>query len=144
MDDRTCPHCGHDVALTETAPQRKNEFQFGLRFLFFLVGVTALACAVSKAVDSWLPAPLILVAALLFWRTRRDKFACLPGFVVGAAFLWLLMPSSPDPLYPVMDSMICGTLLAGVNAMLRGGYRLSGLVATIATMVYVLIIFLHG
>ena len=84
-DDRICPHCGHDVASTETAPEGKVKFQFGLRFLFFLMTLTAIACAISKAMGIGCPAPLIVVAALLFWRTRRAKYACLPGLIVGFA-----------------------------------------------------------
>jgi hypothetical protein len=43
MDDRTCPHCGHAVASMETTRAAVDQgdrfkFQFGLRFLFFLIG----------------------------------------------------------------------------------------------------------
>jgi hypothetical protein len=139
-DDRTCPHCGHDVASTETAPQGKFRFQFGLRFLFFLMTLTAVVCAISKALDNWRPAPLMVVAALLFWRSRRAKYAFFPGFAVGLAYgLFVISRKSLPADKYAMALFLCGTLLAGVNAMFQGEYRRSGLVAMVAAVAYCLI-----
>ncbi len=57
INDRICPHCGYDLQV-EIARRGKFRLQFSLRFLLFLMGLTAVACAISKVVGSWFPAPL--------------------------------------------------------------------------------------
>jgi hypothetical protein len=146
MDDRTCPHCGHDVASTETAPEGKSKFH-ALRFLFFLVTMTVVVCALWKAAG-WLPIPLIVVAALLFWRTRRAKFAFRPGFVVGLAFGWFMVSREPlagDKTIRILFlCVLCGTLLAGVNAIFQGEHRRSGVAAIVAVVAYLAILAAFG
>jgi len=135
INDRICPHCGYDLQV-EIARRGKFKLQFGLPFLFFLMGLTAVACTISKAIESWQPAPLIFVNGLLFWRTRRDIYACLPGLVLGFAVGLLITHATPE--YAVVFSLMFATACAGLNAQLRG-YRASGTAAFIASAWYMLI-----
>ncbi len=137
INDGICPNCGHDVSSTETAPEEKAKFQFGLRFLFFLITMTAVVCGISKALDNWFAAPLIVVNGLLFWRTRRSKYACLPGFALGLAFGWLITLYGM-PGYENAVRLGFATIGAGTNAQLKG-YRKSGYVALVAAYLYMVI-----
>jgi hypothetical protein len=136
MDDRTCPPCRGDVASTETAPEGKFKFQFDLQFLFFLMTLTAVVCAISKIVGNWAPAPLIAVAALMLWRMRqRAKRRCLTGMGIGFVSGMLLF-AHPIPHHnpPKVDVVVfIGALFAaigaGASAMGRKDHHVSGVVA---------------
>ena len=134
VNDRTCPHCGHDVLSTETAPEGKFRFQFDLRFLFFLMTLTAVVCAISKAVGSWWPAPLIAVAALMFWRMRqRAKRRCLIGMGIGVLCGMLLFAYPNLNLHKADSVVFFGALFAaigaGASAIGRKDYHKNGVVA---------------
>ncbi len=134
IDDGVCPKCGEDAkeAAPATSGQGKFRFQFGLPFLFYLVGLTAVTCAISKAAGRWHPAPMIVMSGLLFWRTRRIWHACLPGMAIGFAIPWLFASAS--------EPMVCfnwSTLLGGLNAVAQGEYRMSGLAVVGILTVYV-------
>jgi hypothetical protein len=143
IDDGTCPHCGHDVASMATTLEGKFKFQFDLQFLFFLTTLTAVACAISKVVESWLPAPLIVVAALLFWRMRHAKRRCLIGmglgFVSGMLLFAFVIPNPPNAPNAAGWVFIMATLVAigaGLSAMGRKDYHRSGAVAIGAVAIY--------
>jgi len=144
MDDRTCPPCRGDVASTETAPEGKFKFQFDLQFLFFLMTLTAVVCAISKIVGNWAPAPLIAVAALMLWRMRqRAKRRCLTGmgigFVSGMLLFAFVIPNPPNAPNAAGWVFIMATLVAigaGLSAMGRKDYHRSGAVAIGAVAIY--------
>ena len=140
MDDRTCPHCGHDVASTETAPQRKSKFQFDLRSVFFLMTLTAVVCAISKSVESWLPTPLIVVAALLFWRMRRAERRCLIGIGIGFLSGMLLFALTLLDLHKADSVVFFGALFAaigaGASAIGKKAYHVSGFVTMGVVAIY--------
>jgi hypothetical protein len=136
LNDGTCSRCGYDFR-TEVARQSNVRLQFGLRFLFFLMCLTTFTCTVSKAVGSWLPAPLLVVNGLLFWRTRRAKYACLPGFALGFAIGWVLMELCGGKDL-VLVACLLATVVAGFDAERKGYY--SGWVAVVAAMMYHMIL----
>ncbi len=133
IDDGVCPKCGDDLQ-PKAAREGKPRFQFGLRFLFFLMCLTAFACAISKIVEIWKPAPLIIVAGLLFWRTRRAKYAFFPGFGFGVVIGVMLLAWRCD--FGVYIGAFLGAILASLNAIVQGDYPSSGFVALVASVVY--------
>ncbi len=130
----------------ETEPQketaRAGKFQFGLPFLFFLITMTAVVLGVSRT-DCWPLAPLIVVIGALFWRTRRAKFAFIPGFGIGVAvgimiavFCFSKIGLAPALVLAVYFGAYFGGLGASLNIVIQGEYKESGSVGVLVLFIY--------
>ncbi len=127
----------------EMRPQRETtqggKFQFDLRFLFLLMGLTAVVCGISKWSGNWAPAPLIVLIGALFWRTRRAEYAFFPGFGLGTAIALTILisfVSEVDFDSALFLAAYFGGLGASLNAVIQREYGGSGIAALVATVVY--------
>jgi membrane associated rhomboid family serine protease len=99
---------------------------------------------VSGAIHTWIAAPLIAIFGLLFWRTRRQNYACLPGLAIGFVLGVLLVDVDLEAFGPaagiVYEGALGGTIGAGINVILKEDHRVSGLAAIVAAVVYCLLL----
>ncbi len=129
----------------EMRPQRETtqggKFQFDLRFLFFLMGLTAVVCGISKWSGNWRFAPLIIVNGLLYWQMRPTKDA--GSDLVLCFVLGMIIVLSQAPFTVILTEgavyivLTIATLLASINATLRGCRR-SGVTAFLGVLAYCL------
>jgi hypothetical protein len=103
------------------------------------MGLTAFVCATCRLLGNlaWPLAAPMFISGLLIWRTRKVRYAALPGlaigFVVGAT-----LTLSLDPLVKIGGGIWLATIIGcPLNAWIKGFPKLgcSSLVLAIASMI---------
>jgi hypothetical protein len=134
--DAKCPNCGYDFPPPPPPPDPDAiTYQFDLRFLFYLMALTAIVCSVCRMLgqDAWLLAGPMFLTGLLIWRTRREPYAAIPGLLI-AFLIGALFSSSVDALGTIVGGLMLATMIGcPLNAWLKGFPR-SGCLAFLLSL----------
>jgi hypothetical protein len=88
--------------------------------------------------DAFLLAPLMAIFAALWWHTRRDIYAVLPGFGVGF-FIGVVFSSGVGLAATIYCGLFLSSIGASLNALCRGFWRF-GIAALIGILAYLAIV----
>ena len=138
--DVVCPNCGYNFP-PDPPPSDVDAitYQFDIRLLFYLMALTALIGSTCRLLGrvAFLAGPMF-VSGVLIWRTRKVRYAALPGlalgFVTGA-----ILTLSRDPLDRIEVGIYLATAIGcPINAWLRG-FPKSGCLAIVLSIASVFI-----
>ncbi len=131
--DIVCPNCGYNFPPDPPPPDVDAiTYQFDIRLLFYLMVLTALIGSACRLLGrgAWLFAGPMFVSGILIWRTRKVRYAALPGLAIGFA-VGELLTLSADPLDRVFGGICLATIIGcPINAWLKGFPR-SGCLAIV-------------
>jgi hypothetical protein len=121
--EAVCPHCGYNFPPEPTLPNSDTiSSQFDIRLLFYLMGLTAFVCTVCRLLDhdSWLLVIPMYLCGFLIWRTRKVRYAALPGLTIGFV-VGVALTLSRDPIVRIWGGIWIGTTIGcPINAWLKG------------------------
>ena len=138
--DLACARCGYTFPPSTPAhATASTRARFGIRFLFFLMVLTATTFSICSCLADhrWVLAPAILVTGILIWHARKVAYAVLPGLVLGFA-IGIVLSGAANPIDKLGTGLWAATLGCPINAICKGFVR-SGLVALIASIVSTLV-----
>ena len=128
--DAVCPHCRYSFPpLAVTPASIPFRTQFSIRFLFFLIGLTAIVFSICSCLNDWVLVPALFVTGLLIWHARKVSYAVLPGLAIGFA-VGLALNLAIDPIDKLGTGVWIATIGCPINAICKG-FATSGLVALI-------------
>ncbi len=125
-----CPHCGYTFPPILHPPNYDVlSRQFGIRFLFYLMGLTAFVGSTCSCLGkhSWILAPALFITGLLVWHARKVRYAVLPGLAIGF-MVGLALNLAIDPKDKIATGVWIATIGCPINAMFKG-FPTSGLIA---------------
>ena len=118
-----------------TPTDRTFKLQYDIRFLFFLMGLTACVCSICFLLgrNNWAVAPSLFIDGLVFWISRRKLYLVLPGFVVGFVF-GLVLNLASKPADVIATGLWVAAYGVPVFLICTGHYKI-GLAALVAMIV---------
>ncbi len=126
--DAACPHCGYMVPPDPLPPNYDVQSrQFGIRFLFYLMGLTAFACSTCSCLHCWEFAPALFFTGVLIWHARKVRYAVLPGLAIGF-MVGIALNLAVDPKDKIATGVWIATIGCPINAICKG-FQKSGLIA---------------
>jgi hypothetical protein len=119
-------HPDKPAAVERTEPVARPVFTVS-----FFAAFALFVCMVCFCLGEWLLAPQLAICGVLFWHTRHDPNATLPGFIIG--FVIGVITSAGTAA--IGCGFFAGTVGVPMNAICRGFWR-SGATALVAMVAY--------
>ena len=133
-----CAHGGQCFQPEPPAVMRAERIKKLQADIFFLTVLVLCVCAACYCLQDWLLGPYLIIAGVLVWHTRHDRYAALPGFVIGFV-LGIITSAGIGLSAEIMSGLFIGTLSVPVNAICRGYWRV-GIAAFMGITAYWIVI----